>query len=137
MKRFTDTEKWKYKWFYNLNNSTRLLYLYILDNCNNAGFCDINEVVFASILKLEIEDVEQGLEVLADKIIMNQDREILWIKDFIFDQGNFPLSEANNAHKQIIAFFKFYLPKFTNYKNILNIFELRSPLGNSNSYINI
>lgn len=36
-KRFTDTEKWKDEWYLSLDNDTRIVWQYILDNCTNAG----------------------------------------------------------------------------------------------------
>ena len=36
-KRFTDAEKWKDPFFENLSNNFKLIWLYILDDCDNAG----------------------------------------------------------------------------------------------------
>ena len=36
-KRFTDAEKWKDPFFENLNNNLKLIWLYLLDDCDNAG----------------------------------------------------------------------------------------------------
>jgi|TARA_R110000824_G_scaffold105031_3_gene248785 hypothetical protein len=36
-KRFTDAEKWKDPFFENLNNNFKLIWLYLLDDCDNAG----------------------------------------------------------------------------------------------------
>lgn len=38
-KRFTDTEKWKDDWFISLSNDYRIIWQWLLDNCNHAGIC--------------------------------------------------------------------------------------------------
>jgi len=38
-KRFTDTEKWKDDWYLSLNNDYRIIWQWLLDNCNHAGIC--------------------------------------------------------------------------------------------------
>lgn len=41
-KRFTDTEKWKDEWFLSLDNDSRMIWLYMLDNCSIAGILKKN-----------------------------------------------------------------------------------------------
>ena len=36
-KRFTDTEKWKDDWYLSINNDTRIVYQWLIDNCDIAG----------------------------------------------------------------------------------------------------
>lgn len=38
-KRFTDTDKWKDDWYLSLNNDNRIVWQWLLDNCNHAGIC--------------------------------------------------------------------------------------------------
>lgn len=38
-KRLTDTEKWNDEWFISLNNDYRIIWQWLLDNCNHAGIC--------------------------------------------------------------------------------------------------
>ena len=42
-KRFTGTEKWSDPWFSNLSQSYKLLWLYLLDNCDHAGIWRVNK----------------------------------------------------------------------------------------------
>jgi hypothetical protein len=41
-KRMTETEKWKDPWFSNLTNDERIAWLYLLDDCDNAGVWQFN-----------------------------------------------------------------------------------------------
>jgi len=38
-KRFTDTKKWNDDWFISLDNDYRIIWQWLLDNCNHAGLC--------------------------------------------------------------------------------------------------
>jgi hypothetical protein len=38
-KRLTDTEKWNDDWFISLDNDYRMIWQWLLDNCNHAGVC--------------------------------------------------------------------------------------------------
>ena len=59
-KRMTDTEKWKDEWYLSLNNDYRILWQYILDNCNHAGvFKKSFELMnFCCKTKISEEDVK-------------------------------------------------------------------------------
>ena len=46
-KRFTDNEKWKKRFFKNLEPKYKLLWIYILDDCNHAGIWDVDMDVAA------------------------------------------------------------------------------------------
>jgi len=41
-KRFTDSDKWKDSWFCDLEMQDKLLWLYLLDDCNHAGIWKVN-----------------------------------------------------------------------------------------------
>jgi hypothetical protein len=38
-KRLTDTEKWNDDWYISLSNDYRIVWQWLLDNCNHAGIC--------------------------------------------------------------------------------------------------
>ena len=53
-KRMTDTDKWKKRFLKDLNYANKLLWLYMLDDCNHAGIWDID---------LEVASIRIGLNV--------------------------------------------------------------------------
>lgn len=59
MKRFTESEKWRDKWFRALSPSNKFLYLYILDECDPAGVIDldIDLAAFQIGFAVDIEDL--------------------------------------------------------------------------------
>lgn len=41
-KRFTDSEKWQDNWFTELTNDQKVIWIYLLDHCDNAGIWKMN-----------------------------------------------------------------------------------------------
>jgi len=41
-KRLTDTEKWKDDWYISLSNDDKVVWQWLVDNCNHAGICKKN-----------------------------------------------------------------------------------------------
>lgn len=97
-KRFTDTEKWKRKNIRTMSAEQKLLWFYILDNCDNTGVWHV-DIELASF-QIGINILESHLLSFGDKIEWISDDKI-FIQDFIdFQYGT--LSHANNAHKPVI-----------------------------------
>ena len=99
-KRFTDTDKWKKGFIKRLPAKYKLLWLYILDDCNHAGIWDPDFEV-ASIRigsKISEKDASKGL---AEQIKIFDGGNKWFIPKFIdFQYGQ--LNENVNAHKSVI-----------------------------------
>ncbi|HEY9874611.1 MAG TPA: hypothetical protein V6D12_14320 [Candidatus Obscuribacterales bacterium] len=98
-KRFTDTDKWKKKWFRSLSNDQKVFWQFILDNCNHAGIWDV-DFEYASIFCGPLNEKE------IREVFIKQYRELdggkRWlIADFNdFQYGE--LNPNNNAHKSVL-----------------------------------
>lgn len=98
-KRFTDTDKWKMAWFRKLGSEGRDLWNYLHDNCDCAGFFEID---------LERISFELGFSVTLDRIISVLNGKVLFAAEdriflpaFIeFQYGS--LSEACKPHLAVI-----------------------------------
>jgi hypothetical protein len=79
MKRFTDTDKWtKNKWFRLMPNEYKILWLFILDNCDMVGVWEEDIDFFNAHLgcKATIEDAKK---LFGDRVkLINSDRK-WWI----------------------------------------------------------
>lgn len=98
-KRFTDTEKWKKPFIRGLNAPYKLLWLYILDDCDFAGIWQVDFDV--ALLKVGVKvSYNEALTMFGDKITVLE--EFKWIiNDFIpFQYGT--LNPANRVHASII-----------------------------------
>jgi len=105
-KRFTDTEKWKKGFIRSLPTKYKLLWLYILDDCNHAGLWDVD---------LEVAEIRIGAKINTKEAIKYYSKNIK-----IFDNGNkwfIPkfiefqygqLNENVNAHKSVIRLIEKY-----------------------------
>jgi hypothetical protein len=98
-KRFTATEKWQKAWFRKLQPKHKLVWYYLVDNCDNAGVWEIDLEMMSFQIGQEI--TEKDLQPFADKInIFCEDK--LWLTDFVEFQYT-ALSDKSNFHKPIIA----------------------------------
>lgn len=133
MARFTAPEKWNDEWFSNLKPLEKLVFLYLVDRCDNAGFFEINKRIDAFLIGLTEEDFLSNLRALKKTYIASTDGRKIWLKNFLFYQKNLPLNPDNNAHKQIIGFINSNLKIFEYDFNYLGANEgLFSPIGKGN-----
>lgn len=105
MRRFTDTEKWSDPWFRSLRAAHKLVFLFIIDRCDNAGFYEIDMDSMIFHTGLERKHVEAALKALERGIIPGREGWV-WVKNFLFHQRNDQLDPRNLAHRQIIALLK-------------------------------
>lgn len=103
-KRFTDTTKWTDRWFRKLSIEEKLLFLWLIDNCDNAGFWEV-DVELAALQIGVSEDAALGAWQGLSRAYVQQG-DYVWIRRFIRVQGNCPLNPDNNAHKQILSLFQ-------------------------------
>jgi hypothetical protein len=66
-KRFTDTEKWKDDWFLSLSNDYRIVWQWLLDNCNHAGICKPSINLLNMMCNTKLTD-EVLFEVFNDRL---------------------------------------------------------------------
>lgn len=131
MKRFTDTNKWDDPWFRALPGVHKLVFLYIIDRCNNAGFWEIDMDSMAFHTKLKPEHLEGALKGLERGI--KGASGWAWVRRFLRHQKNEPLNPDNPAHRQIIALISEQLerfqhvPEFKEFEGALK--GLKSPIG--------
>ncbi len=101
MKRFTETEKWRDPWFQALSPIEKCLFMYLTDNCNNAGFYEENPRCACFFLGIREEEYEGALKGLSRGI--KGASGWLWVRRFLRHQKHEPLNTANPAHRQIVC----------------------------------
>jgi len=109
-KRFTDTNKWRDKWFRSLSPTEKVLFLYLTDNCDNAGFIEIDYDLWSYQIGVDETDIEEAFKSLKKNCEIIG--EWCWISTFLHHQKNLPLNPDNNAHKQIISLLESNRTKF-------------------------
>ena len=106
----TDTNKWKDKWFRALDPLEKILFIYLTENCNNAGFIEKDIEFWAYQIGADDTDILDAFKGLNNSIEIVGDW--CWIVNFLKHQRNLPLNESNNAHKQIISLINEHKNKF-------------------------
>ena len=110
--RFTDTGKWSDSWFIELSPTAKLLFMYICDNCDVAGFFEISPRNIAFDTGIDTRGLQEALKELARGLIYSHDGTIVFLKNFVKHQKNIPLNHANKAHRGVIKRLKLYADKF-------------------------
>lgn len=99
-KRFTDNEKWKKLFFKSLSTVNKLFFLYILDECDNAGVWhvepEIAEIRIGEKINLDLAKMELG------KHVHEFDSGEKWFIPSFIDFQYGLLNPNVNAHKSVI-----------------------------------
>lgn len=136
--RFTNTDKWSDAWFSSLKQIEMLLFMYLCDNCDIAGFAEVNLKRWAADLNSTPDTIKGALMGLNKGIIFSSDENCIYLKNFLKHQKNLPINENNKAHIGILRRFELYRHKF-DIQDINSFIEspidgaskgLQSPTGN-------
>lgn len=100
-KRFTDTGKWKKEFFKALPAKYKLLWFYILDDCDHAGVWEV-DMEIASIRIGEKLDQEEAVELMAEQIVI-VGRNKWWVRDFINFQYGERFAPKNKMYEPVMA----------------------------------
>ena len=99
-KRFTDTEKWKKRWFRELGSKLRDVRQFILDDCDLAGIWEIDlpRLSYNIGEAIALEDIKKAFK---DDLQLLSDGDSIHVPAFIeFQYGT--LVTTNNAHRAVI-----------------------------------
>lgn len=99
-KRFTETTKWEDKYFRKLSPEAKLLYWYMWDRCDIAGFWEVDLHLAAFCIGYDESRLQEAFKELSSRYIL--DTKVVWIKSFLKHQKNDKLNENNPAHFGII-----------------------------------
>lgn len=120
MKRLVETDRWKDAWFMDLHPNAKLLLSYLYDNCDEAGFIDLQYSLWVAQLKMEKEFIVTSLKALKSALLSDTKKK-LFIIDFLKHQKKLPLVKGVEESDWIIAKLKNNLEKFNNAPGITNI----------------
>ena len=100
-RRFTVTEKWSDPWLMKRRPRAKLLFNYLCDSCDIAGFWEVNYKLAATQTGLRKICVWLALRELR-RCYVRRGRWV-WMRNFLKHQKNLPLNRKNPAHRGIIA----------------------------------
>lgn len=102
MVRITKPDKWKDAFFLNLNPHNKLLFIYIYENCDNAGFFDLNLPKMSVETGVDLMDITSGLTAIEKAYLISENKDRIWLRKFLLHQNKLPLdlkSEEGNYIK--------------------------------------
>lgn len=138
--RYTNTDKWSDVWFSGLKPLAKLLFMYLCDQCDIAGFIEFNENKACFDTGLDKQGLSKAMKEISGRLVTSGDGKILFIKNFVKHQKNLPLNPKNPAHKGIISRLEENLELF-GLQVVDDFFQrgfkgaskgLASPIGNGN-----
>jgi hypothetical protein len=99
-KRFTDTDKWKREWFCGLDHKAKIVWIYLLDQCDHRGVWFRNFKLMSDQLGFKVTG--DNLDAWFGGKLRHFDDDKYFIPSFVeFQYGE--LNPENNAHKSVIA----------------------------------
>jgi len=98
-KRLTDTEKWNDDWYISLSNDYRIIWQWLLDNCNHAGICKRSIRLLNLMCNTSISE-EELIKVMENRIVVKDNN---W---FIPKFLKFQYSSLNSNRPVIISVVK-------------------------------
>ena len=130
MKRFTKTEKWSDPWYRNLSPIEKILWIYLCDNCDNAGFIEVDVGLVAFQIGCSEDEIQGALKGLARGLLGASKPHKYAIRTFIKNQGNENLNPKNKAHLQIIRIIEENIDLFPQiYKQYCSNIDEKKPRG--------
>lgn len=103
MKRFTATEKWKDPWFRKLPVAYKAFFLYLCDECDNAGFIDPDKDLASFIVGASL-DLQEALNHFDGRVKVLPSGKWHLTKFIQFQYGE--LNEANPCHRGVLRIIK-------------------------------
>lgn len=132
--RFSSTDKWRDSWFSRLTPNEKLLFIFLIDNCDLAGFYEVDNRMISFLTGLNEQEIIAAFKGLIRGYLGAKGTGWIWIKNFLRHQKNLPLNPANNAHKHIIELIKSQMQRFeenAEFKGLISAPNqgLLSPIG--------
>ncbi len=98
--RFTDTNKWRDAWFMDLSVMLKTLWVYVCDNCDNAGVWPVN----SRLAEFEIGqaiDWDKAVDAFTERVVLLDDGRKWHLTKFVSFQNPGGLGDSH-PHKQIL-----------------------------------
>lgn len=121
MIRLTETDKWgNDDWFIGLKPLDKLLFIFIYENCDDAGFINIEWNAWRNKTGMTTDEITRGLAAIK-KVLVSDGKKGLWLKKFLFYQGKLPLNPKDPEHVIIANKLQIKAKEFSNNVEILEL----------------
>ena len=79
-KRFTDIKKWEKEWFLSLSLQDKLVWLYLLDSCDECGLWNVNWRLCSILTGVELSSAPASMK---RQLIQTNHDKVMYIQDFM------------------------------------------------------
>lgn len=99
MLKYTETDKWRDAWFTTLSPLEKLLFIFLYENCDEAGFIEVNYPVWVSQLGMDKKQIYNAFVPLKKALLSGKatGSNILWIRKYLEYQNKLPLDSSEHA----------------------------------------
>ena len=117
-KRFTDTLKWEKEWFLSLEVGDKLVWLYLLDSCNEAGLWNVNWRLCSMLTGVELTEPS---EEIAKQLIKTNHDKVYYLKGFMeFQYPDYMLKKSPMIRKCVDKLIRYGVVDADEYKTAQN-----------------
>lgn len=110
--RFTNTDKWSDGWYSDLPVLSKLIFNFLCDKCDIAGFIEVTPKTWAAEIGCTKEQIIESFDSLSAKLVFSLDNSCLFIRNYVKHQKNLPLNVSNKSHIGILKRVELYSEKF-------------------------
>tara|TARA_Y100000590_G_scaffold188339_2_gene214669 strand:+ start:15646 stop:16242 length:597 start_codon:yes stop_codon:yes gene_type:complete len=96
---FSAADKWEEPWHSKLSKRSKLLYDYLYDTADNAGFKGVNFSVWSGYTGLSETEIKSSLDELKEVVIIEND--VAWLKDHIRYNRNEHINAKTNPMEKV------------------------------------
>lgn len=122
MDRYSVVGRWDDIWFTSLKPYDKLVFSYLCDKCDEAGFIEVNYKLWELHLGLNKDEIKVCIFNL-QKMLLSDKKSKLWVKSHLFWQRKLPLDTNDKEHLWIISKIKANIEKFNNHKDLKTIID--------------
>lgn len=122
---YTETDKWKDDWFMSLQPIEKLLFIYLYENCDSAGFIHPNTGHIRKQLGLTHNNqvFHAFRPVMKAFKVSKHGKKQIWLKNYLRYQDKLPLNSNDKEDSKIIIRLKQNLSAFPDDEDILFILQ--------------
>ena len=96
---FSAADKWEEPWHESLSNNAKVLYDYLYDTADNAGFKPVNKKIWCVYTGLDLDEINVVIDELKELVII--ENGVAWIKHHLEYNRNVDILTQNNAKAKI------------------------------------